>query len=106
VEHVWIAARPAQRVRVAAGVDEYRLEPVCHLADGEAGGGRDFADDHGDLVALDQALGLGRGGLRVDRVLHHEIDLAAEDAAGGIDLLGRQPDAELREFPERPEKAR
>ena len=52
--------------------------PVRHLADGEAGRRRNLADDHRHLVALDQALGLGGGGLRIDRVLHDELDLAAE----------------------------
>ena len=75
------------------------------LGDREARGGRDLADDHRDLVALDQALGLGRGGLRIDRILHHELDLAAHDAARGVDLLGRELDAHHGVFAERPEEA-
>ena len=59
VEHVWITARSPQRVRIASGVDEHGLQTVRHLSDGEAGGRRDFADDHHHLVALDQAFGLG-----------------------------------------------
>ena len=104
MEHERVAARAAQRVRVGARVDEHGLGPVRDLTDGERRGGRDLADDHRDLVALDQALGLGGGGLRIDRILDHELDLAAQDAAGGVDLLGREPHAHLGEFSERTEE--
>src|SRR5262249_32038589 len=58
MEHVWIAARAAQRIGIAACVYEYRLHSVHHLADREAGRRRDLTDDHRDFVALDETLGL------------------------------------------------
>ena len=106
VEHVWIAARAAQRIGIAAGVDEHRLHPVRHLTDRKAGGRRNLADDHRDLVALDQALGLGGGRLRIDRVLHHELDFAAHNAAGRIDLFRRELDAHDGIFAERSQEIR
>jgi hypothetical protein len=50
VEHVALAILAAQRVGIAAGIDEQRLVARCDLRDGEARGRRDFADDAGDLV--------------------------------------------------------
>src|SRR5688572_24273404 len=61
------------------------------LADGrglEGAAGRDFAEDGDDLVAGDELFddrgGLARLGLVV---LGEQLELAAEDAAGGVDLL-------------------
>ena len=105
VEHVLIATRPAQRVRIAAGVNEHGLHPVRYLADGEAGCRRDFANNHCNLVALDQALGLGGGRLRVDRILHHQFDLAPHHAPRRVDLFRRKLDAHNGIFAERTEEA-
>ena len=57
------------------------------------------------LVALDQPLGLGRRGLRIDAVFGDQLDLATRDAARRVDLLHREVDAHHRVFAERPEKA-
>jgi hypothetical protein len=105
VEHVLIAARAAHGVGIAAGIDKHGLQPVRHLADGETRGGRNLADDHRHLVALDQPLRLRGGGLRVDRVFHDEFDLAAEHAAAIVDLLRSELHAHDGIFAERPEKA-
>ena len=105
VEHVALAILAAQRVGVAAGVDEQGLGARGDLRDGQARGGRDFADDAGDLVALDHALGLGRGGLRIDRILLQQLDLAAHHAARGVDLLDREIGGHHGVFAERSEKA-
>ena len=45
------------------------------------------------------------GGLRVDRILDDELDLAAQNAAGGVDLLDCELHPHLREFAERAEEA-
>ena len=54
-------------------------------------GGRAHRTDHGeDLVALDHLLRRQHGALRiVAAVLEDQLDLAAVDAAGGVDFLGR-----------------
>ncbi len=88
MEHVAVAVLAAQCVRIGAGVDEQRLGPAGDLRDRQRRGGGNLTDDTGDLVALDHALGLGRGGLGIDRVFLQQLELAAVDAAGGIDLLG------------------
>ena len=75
------------------------------LRDRQARGRRDLADDAGHLVALDHALGLGGGGLRVDRVFLEELDLAADDAAGGVDLVHRHVGGHHGIFAERAEEA-
>jgi hypothetical protein len=75
------------------------------LTDGKSGSGRDLADDHRDFVALDQPLGFGGGGLRVDRVFHHKLDLAAHHPARVVDLVGGELDPHDRVFAERSEKA-
>ena len=94
-----------RRIGIAAGVDEDGLQAVGDLADGKAGGGGDFADDHRDLVAFDQSLGFRGGGLRVDRILHHQLYLTAHHTPGIVDLLGSELHAHDRIFAERPEKA-
>ena len=106
MEHVGIAARAAQRVGIAAGIDEHGLHSVSDLTDREAGRRRNLADNDRDLVALDQALGLGGGGLRIDRVLHDELDLAAHHATDCVDLISGELDAHHRVFAERSQEAR
>ncbi len=105
VEHVALAILAAQRVGIAAGIDEQRLVARGDLRDGQARGGRNLADDAGDLVALDHAFGLGRCGLRVDRVFLEQFDLAAHHAARRVDLFHREVDRHHGIFAERPEKA-
>ena len=58
------------------------------------------------IVALDQALGLGRRRLRIHAVLGDELDLAAHDAAAGVDFVDREVDAHHRVFAEWPEETR
>ena len=65
----------------------------------------DLTDDNGHLVALEQALGLGRGRLRIDAILGNELDLAAHDAAGRIDLVDRERDTHHRVLAQWTEKA-
>ena len=68
------------------------LELGGDLRDGDRVRGVHVADQEVDLVALDQLarllhrdVGLVRG-----RILDHQLDLPAEDAALGVGLLGRQ----------------
>src|SRR6185437_11811499 len=56
-------------------------------------------------VLLDHSLRLGGGDRRVDRILGHHLDLAAHDAARGVDLLLGLADAEQRIAAQRAEKA-
>ena len=105
MEHVAVAALAAQRIGIAAGVEEQLLVARRDLRDRQAGGRRDLADDTGDLVALEHALGLGRGGLRVDRILLQQFELAAVDPAGGVDLLGGKIGGHDAIFAERAEEA-
>ena len=81
VEHVALTVLAAQCVRVAAGVDKQRLVARGDLRDRQAGGGGNLADDTGDLVALDHALGLGGSRLRIDQILFQQFDLLAHHAA-------------------------
>ena len=52
----------------------------------------DVADEEVDLVALDQLVGLLHrdGGVGAGRILDQQLDLAAEDAALGVDLVDRE----------------
>src|SRR4029453_14988114 len=51
----WAMASPAAPATgIAAGGRETGLKPIADLADGEPGGRRNLADDHRDLVALNQ----------------------------------------------------
>ena len=105
VEHVLIAVRAAQRIRITAGVDEHRLGALRDLTDCKSRGRGNLADDHRDLVALDQTLGLRGCGLRIDRVLQHQFELAAVHAARRIDLVGGKLDAHHGVVAERAEEA-
>src|SRR6185503_17607340 len=81
------------------------LGPVDDLGDGEPRGGRDLANDAGDLISFDKALRLLGGRLRVDRILHHQLDLAAHHAACSVDLLKRELDAHLGKLAQRSKEA-
>ena len=80
------------RVGVAAGDDVQDVLLVRHLGHRERQRRVDVAEQEVDLVALDQlARLLHRGaGVAAGRVLDQQLDLAAEDAALGVDLLDRQ----------------
>ena len=77
---------------------------TCEIVRQEAE--ENLAEDAGDLVALDHALGLGRGGLRIDRILLQGLELAPVDAACRIDLLDREIDRHHAIFAERAKEAR
>ncbi|MET3867576.1 hypothetical protein ABIC20_004885 [Methylobacterium radiotolerans] len=101
-----LQSEPRSASELAPGVDEQDLLPLGDLADRQRGGRVDLADEAGHAVALDHALGLGRGGLRIDAVLREQLDLPARDAAGGVDLLHRELGRLHGELPERAEEAR
>ena len=69
VERVSVAVLAAQRVGARAGLNEQPLVAGGHLHDGQRGGRIDLAHQHGSAVLLEQALGLGRGGGGIDRIL-------------------------------------
>ena len=104
VEHVAVARLAAQLVRIAAGVEEQDPVALRDLRDREARCRADLADDRDHLVALDQALRLGRCGLRIDAVFGDQVDLAAVDAAARIDFFNRQVHAHHGVLAERAEK--
>ena len=106
VEGVAVAVLAAQRVGARADAHEQLLVARGHLRDGQRRAGVDLAHQHRDVVALDHALRLGGGRLRVDRVFAHHIERAAHHAAGGVDLLGRHLDALGGVLAQRAEEAR
>ena len=77
-------------------------EATCAIVRHEAE--ENLADDAGDLVALDHALGFGGGSLRIDRVLFQQFDLLAHHAARCVDLLNGKVDRHYRILAERAEK--
>ena len=76
-----MSSAAAQEIRIVLSSWQIFLMAI----DLAAGGG---ADDGQDLLFLDQLLGEGDGVLGLaGRVLDDELELAAVDAAGGVDLV-------------------
>jgi len=74
--------------------------------DRHGGAGRRAADDGDDAIILDQARGEGPRLVGVAAVvIEEELDLLAEHAAGGVDLVDRHVDRLHRELAQRPEEA-
>ena len=86
-----MAARAGDRVGVAAGHDVQDALFVRHLRHGERERRVDVAEQEIDLVALDQLARLLHrdAGVAAGRILDHELDRTAEDAALGVDLVER-----------------
>ena len=87
-----MAIGAGHRIGVAAGNDMQHLGLVRHFAEGERHRRIDVAEQEVDFVAVDQLVRLlHRGaGIGAGRILDQEFDLAAENAALGVDLVDRQ----------------
>ena len=105
MEGVAVAVLAAQRVRAGADLHEQLLVARRDLHDRRRRRGIDLAHQHGRAILLQHALSLGRGGRRIDRVFRRDVQLAAHDAAGLVDLFFGLLDAELCVGAEGAEKA-
>src|SRR5690606_19387137 len=80
------------RGRADVEVDALLLHQI--LADGNGDARGILADDRRNVVDGDELLGrVERRGRAAAGILDDDVELAAEDAAGGVDLLHRQLDA-------------
>ena len=90
-EGVGVAGIPDDLVGQRLGGDEQRLALLGEVGDGEADVRREGADQEGDLLAAQQLLGdAHRVGRIAVVVAAHDLDLLAQHAARGIDLLDRE----------------
>ena len=104
MEHVAVAARTAQRIGVAAGVDEEDLvaRATCAIV-------RHEAEEISPMMQATLSRSIMRSAL-VEAVCGltdppSALDLAAHHAAGSVDLLDREVDGHDAIFAERTEKA-
>ncbi|MGY4297370.1 hypothetical protein ACVWXN_005465 [Bradyrhizobium sp. i1.4.4] len=80
-----------QARRGVVGGDERDLVALADLADGDGDRALIGADDRGDLLLRDQALGLGAALLRIGLVVgEHEADFCAAEARQTLALGQRQ----------------
>ena len=105
VEHVAVAVRSAQRVRVGAGIDVHDPRLARLLADRQRRRAVDLAQKADDLVALDQLLRLRHRGRGIDAILGEQVDLAPEHAARRVDLVDRERRGAQAVLPKLAEKA-
>ena len=93
---VVVALRPRDRLGQRLGRHEQRLVLLGPVGDRQADVREERAGDQRDLLAGDQLLGLlHRLGRLALVVAKDDLDLAAEDAAPGVDLLDRHLDGLL-----------
>ena len=95
-EHVRRALVAGDRVGERHGGGDQPVVALGDLADRERRAGVHRAGEEVDLADLEELLRLLRGDGRVRfLVLVEQLELAAEHAAGGVDLLGGQIEPQL-----------